>query len=1232
MKKRLVSILLCCTFAVSAAPMCRTEAEEDNSKQLIWVSPSGNDINPGTKERPLKTPQAAKKRAGELLKTSEKGVEVLFREGEYRFAESLKFTAADSGKDDSPVVYKAYNGEKVEFKGSVQIDSSKGQYVTDEKVLSRLYDSVRTKVVCFDLKNFGFTSSMVRQPAVEDGPHALRNGEVNGVYINGETQTVAEWPNGEGIYRRWEDAVNATTIKYTDTQPDRWTTAKDFWIGGYPSYDYYYIRQSVTGLDSDEKTISIYSSIPMHQFTSHQSRRWKAINLLEEIDVPGEYYIDTDNLLLYIYPTSSLKDAKMEISWLSEPLISVQNAKNIRFEGIDFSQTRGNGVTMVNVDNVDFADCRFDEILSHAIYVYGTAKAQTDKDYWQVQDIDASYNCDVTGCIFNNIGGGAIHMSGGNVDTLKKSNNVISDNMIYHANYLAKNQCAVLLKGCGTTVVHNNISKCPFMAIRHYGNDHTISYNEIYNVDQESDDCGAIYAGRNVLQRGTEISYNYLHDLFTTEKLPFGFQSAIYWDDAQTGLSAHHNIIKNARIDLASNGSSDFDFSENISVNIEQEAQKFINGGFSVNNDAGDAATNYKFGSFILNPELYYSRYKNLKELLSFDRCDDPKIAKFNIIQNNLTVNATAMGIASNTEKYGTIKGNLRVEQCDDFVNPQGEDYRIKSGSKTAKRVHGILTDEFDIEQIGLQNNIELNEKTAPFCQIYPQNGADAVRGTNLEFKWGRAFGATNYRLVVAEDENLQNKVYDEIVPYTLQKVEGLEGNKVYYWKVYAMNQSRDLMSSWGSSGCVYSFKTALYDRIDTKSLDAELKKIGEKAAVIDEGENVGQYPPGTRDKINSMMQKARILKKSKLGILRQTAIDAMAKSLSGSLSKIGMVNKGFLDITDYINDKNDWRGPLDISGDGTVSISGVAEKTKVGGTTTLSPTTGSCLYSFDAKVDTQVYAIIGFARHTDMVPYSAANTGYSICIKDDLVELQLSTGTSHDVVYTINKSFANDGKYHHLEFGFVDIDIGNLVALYVDGEAWIEYPDIFGTSVNNICELSMFVTAREGEKISIRPATQTSDEKEFEDFIRRNLYSAVKLVMEKFDTTDEVVLFKEGSTKIFSPKGVFDVSYAPNKTIGGKLMIAFDKVDDIFGVQTNEKDGNCYVGNIRVNDTAMQNGYAMVSAEEVLKILGRASVRSTAHEMLIAGNIIYMNNVDCLNKAQELMKFLEKYNTDYLF
>ena len=69
----------------------------------IYVSPSGSDENPGTKEQPVQTPQ----RAVELARALDKAEKVIyFADGEYRIS-ALTLTAEDSG-----ITFFAENGAK----------------------------------------------------------------------------------------------------------------------------------------------------------------------------------------------------------------------------------------------------------------------------------------------------------------------------------------------------------------------------------------------------------------------------------------------------------------------------------------------------------------------------------------------------------------------------------------------------------------------------------------------------------------------------------------------------------------------------------------------------------------------------------------------------------------------------------------------------------------------------------------------------------------------------------------------------------------------------------------------------------------------------------------------------------------------------------------------------------------------------------------------------------------
>ncbi len=74
--------------------------------QLYFVSPQGDDVNPGTLDKPFATLQHAQQAA------RQKRGNVCLRGGTYYLPDTLVFTAQDSGTKDAPVVFQNYHGEQ----------------------------------------------------------------------------------------------------------------------------------------------------------------------------------------------------------------------------------------------------------------------------------------------------------------------------------------------------------------------------------------------------------------------------------------------------------------------------------------------------------------------------------------------------------------------------------------------------------------------------------------------------------------------------------------------------------------------------------------------------------------------------------------------------------------------------------------------------------------------------------------------------------------------------------------------------------------------------------------------------------------------------------------------------------------------------------------------------------------------------------------------------------------
>jgi len=90
-----------------------------------WVSATGNDASPGTKEKPFGTLQRARDAVRELKRGQEgvlsQPVRVVLRRGVYYLGEPLRLTTLDGGSEKCPVTYAVYGSEKAVISGGYPI-------------------------------------------------------------------------------------------------------------------------------------------------------------------------------------------------------------------------------------------------------------------------------------------------------------------------------------------------------------------------------------------------------------------------------------------------------------------------------------------------------------------------------------------------------------------------------------------------------------------------------------------------------------------------------------------------------------------------------------------------------------------------------------------------------------------------------------------------------------------------------------------------------------------------------------------------------------------------------------------------------------------------------------------------------------------------------------------------------------------------------------------------------
>ena len=101
---------------------------------------------------------------------------------------------------------------------------------------------------------------------------------------------------------------------------------------------------------------------------------------------------------------------------------------------------------------------------------------------------------------------------------------------------------AIRLNGVGNIAANNLLYDGPHSAILFGGNEHLIELNEIHGVCYEVDDAGSIYCGRDWGLRGNIIRHNFFHHIKSSLPGSNGVH-AVYLDDCASGITVFGNTF-----------------------------------------------------------------------------------------------------------------------------------------------------------------------------------------------------------------------------------------------------------------------------------------------------------------------------------------------------------------------------------------------------------------------------------------------------------------------------------------------------------------------------------------------------------------------------------------------------------------------------------------------------------------------------------------------------------------
>ncbi len=1026
---RKIAALLCLSLLVGSVPVCaedtsaqteQTVAEETatnaelplgENEMRIYVSPQGSDANDGSFENPVKTIEKGISLASSLKnQNSGKTVSVNIREGSYYLTNPIKLTGTHSGTEENPFIIQAYNGEEVNISGGYALTPSKFSQLKDDAVLARIPADVRKYIGVYSL-------SSIKSQLGSYVPAAQVTGNAV-LYVDGARQTVAQWPN-VGF-----DIISSTDTKTTlvgteaKNRISNWKNASGATIAGYLKAEYAWDETLIKSINGNEIVIEGPTTYGMAV-----KKRFKVINILEELDSPGEYYIDYASGNLYYYPPYAIGNSEIEIS-LANNIFECNGISNITFKGLTIKNTRGTAIYIEGAKNITVDDCEFSGIGIDAIYM------------------NEATDCKIINNTMKEIGMNCVDITGGNSTTLTPSNNLIDNNYMHDWALTGKtNTPAVALRGVGTTITHNLMHSSSAQAILFYGQEHKIMYNEFYDVVNEPTDAGAIYSGRDYTFRGNEIAYNYFHDIYTSAgKGGSIFVSAIYMDDMMSSCNSHHNVIANCELGVMYGGGRDNQFDNNIIVDCD--TSMFMDsrgvGWASYHVEAGGQAYN-TIGTVPYNKSPWIDKYP---ELAAMKESGVKMGLPDNVsIQNNFIFACKTKNVAAEVKTYGNVTNNLEdVTDTSVFKDYENRNFGINENSSVAKSHPELL--KIDMSEMGLRAEkaaeiIKEAEETK-FKLMYPFNGQTEISNIGERFQWQKLDVASKYIVKFAEDPLMENVVMTYETSDTLADIDFIpSGGKYLWWTVTGVSETQSFNKSFEQLGVPKMIVTAAAEKTSKKELKENITLLTTLYNNVQEGTTAGTYKEGFKTMVKDILDDANEADVSKTVLQKDiVAINERTDALLENI--LQYMNYDVVNVGDLLADQSLWKNgsgtdTFTFNDDGSLTLSKGEEKqpyynlmmcdTDLGENTVI-----RFGYKYGANPG---YCVIGLQNDASWL-----KKGYGIIVKSNALEVQRYVGNEgNKILGSYLNYYISDDKWVDLELGALRTGIGTYVYIKADDQ-----------------------------------------------------------------------------------------------------------------------------------------------------------------------------------------------------
>ena len=610
----------------------------------IFVAPCGNDSNPGTREKPMATPEGArdalrKAKYANGGRVPPGGAVVEFADGTYLVERPLVLEKQDSGVEGAPVVWRAAHRGKAVFSGAFV--PSGWNIVEAPDVIALLPERVRGKVMTVELP------AGMETPGFCGGGQGVAKTlqEIPLSLFQGETRLEpARWPESGfahtginiGEVKRDHDYSCCTSgvFKFSSPRLVRWEKEPELWAYGLWRYEWADAKTRIVSVDTEAQTLAVDMS-PVSVIK--EDAQFYVFNALSEISRPGEWVIDRANRRLYLLPVGK----EPVLVACASGLVTVHGASDVTFDGFVFEHSRTAAISVTNACRVTVLSSTIRHTSSWGVIAHGR-------------------DCRVEGCDMYDLGEGGVLLAGGDFMTLTPGGNVADNNHIHHYGCIIPNyRPGVRIEGVGNRCTHNLV---------HHSMHQGISF-------------------RDWTKRGTVIERNIIHSNGSQPHVNKQTH-AIYLDDYSSGIVIRGNIINRAFHGVSIGGGQDCEVYGNVLMNCRISINLGSRGVDSfARNIAGMGRNSALFVKLeklraLYDAQSWKSRYPNMMRVFDFPDAQHAHDAHFNSISNNVLV--TSGGVAKSNWQFISstcvITNNLETDEDPGFEDYSHFRWNLKPG------------------------------------------------------------------------------------------------------------------------------------------------------------------------------------------------------------------------------------------------------------------------------------------------------------------------------------------------------------------------------------------------------------------------------------------------------------------------------------------------------------------------------------------------------------------------